>query len=189
MIAELQPHATIRNSRIVHQEGIRQVTLDRPPTRNEVAKLHSRSSQATITAPSFLNEYNWGDLKADPSDWMRRYFGASVYTANWCNCRLALRLPRSGGVPASGKRYRPHASACSRDRGQFQPRAQDTRLDRTNRSSGSDRYGTGKPGRESFHAAWPDDEKAAQSLDCVYGTNVSAGTGQWATECASFPGI
>ncbi|HEY4542112.1 MAG TPA: hypothetical protein VIG66_07060 [Noviherbaspirillum sp.] len=70
------------------------VAIDRPLTREEMAELRSRSSRATITATSFTNEYNWGDLKADPADWMRRYFDAFVYTANWCSCVLALRLPR-----------------------------------------------------------------------------------------------
>jgi hypothetical protein len=69
------------------------VAIDRALTREEQAQLRSCSSRATITATSFVNEYNWGDLKADPADWMRRYFDAFVYTANWCSCRLALRLP------------------------------------------------------------------------------------------------
>jgi len=30
--------------------------------------------------------YEWGDLKADPADWMRRYFDAFVHSANWCSC-------------------------------------------------------------------------------------------------------
>ena len=71
------------------------VAIDRPLTRNEMAELRSRSTRATITATSFVNEYQWGDLKGDPADWMRRYFDAFVYTANWCSCRLALRLPHT----------------------------------------------------------------------------------------------
>lgn len=69
------------------------VAIDRPLTGNEMAELRSRSSRATITATSFVNEYQWGDLKGDPANWMQRYFDAFVYTANWCCCRLALRLP------------------------------------------------------------------------------------------------
>jgi hypothetical protein len=34
------------------------VAIDRPLTRNEMAELRSRSSRATITATSFVN--NWG---------------------------------------------------------------------------------------------------------------------------------
>ncbi|MBI1889631.1 MAG: hypothetical protein HYS18_03200 [Burkholderiales bacterium] len=81
------------------------VAIDRPLTRNEMAELRSRSSRATITATSFINEYNWGDLKADPADWMRRYFDAFVYTANWCSCRLALRLPHETFDKAKLKRF------------------------------------------------------------------------------------
>jgi hypothetical protein len=68
--------------------------IDRPLTRDDMATLRSISSRATISPTSFVNEYHWGDLKADPAQWMRRYFDAFVYTANWCSCRFALRLSR-----------------------------------------------------------------------------------------------
>jgi hypothetical protein len=67
--------------------------IDRPLTRAEMAQLRAVSTRAEITPVGFVNHYEWGDLKADPSDWMRRYFDAFVYTANWCSCRLALRVP------------------------------------------------------------------------------------------------
>lgn len=70
-----------------------------------MADLRSCSSRATITATSFVNEYNWGDLKANPADWMRRYFDAFVYTANWCSCRLSLRLPHEVVGKAALKRF------------------------------------------------------------------------------------
>lgn len=86
------------------------VAIDRPLTRTEMAELRSRSSRATITATSFVNEYNWGDLKADPADWMRRYFDAFLYTANWCSCRLALRLPHEMFGKSELKRF---ATECA----------------------------------------------------------------------------
>ncbi len=67
--------------------------IDRPLTRAEIATLRAVSTRAVITPTSFVNHYEWGDLKAEPLDWMRRYFDAFVYTANWCSCRLALRVP------------------------------------------------------------------------------------------------
>lgn len=70
------------------------VAIDRPLTRDDMAELRAHSSRAAISATSFVNEYHWGDLKGDPAHWMRRYFDAFVYTANWCSCRLALRVPR-----------------------------------------------------------------------------------------------
>lgn len=69
--------------------------IDRPLTRAEMAELRAVSTRAGITPAGFVNHYEWGDLKAEPADWMRRYFDAFVYTANWCSCRLALRVPLS----------------------------------------------------------------------------------------------
>ena len=67
--------------------------IERPLTRAEMAQLRAVSTRAEITPSGFINHYEWGNLKADPADWMRRYFDAFVYTANWCSCHLALRLP------------------------------------------------------------------------------------------------
>lgn len=67
--------------------------IDRPLSRAEMAALRAVSTRAEITSAGFVNHYEWGDLKADPADWMRRYFDAFVHTANWCSCRLALRVP------------------------------------------------------------------------------------------------
>ncbi|WP_028232701.1 hypothetical protein [Paraburkholderia mimosarum] len=68
--------------------------VDRPLTAQQQAELRSRSTRATITASSFLNEYHWGDLKGNPVEWVQRYFDAHVYSANWGSCRLLLRVPR-----------------------------------------------------------------------------------------------
>jgi hypothetical protein len=67
--------------------------VDRQLTRTEMEELRSVSTRAVITPSGFTNHYEWGDLKADPADWMRRYFDGFVHTANWCSCRLALRVP------------------------------------------------------------------------------------------------
>ncbi|RZL96339.1 MAG: hypothetical protein EOP82_00925 [Variovorax sp.] len=67
--------------------------IDRPLTAAEMAQLRKVSTRGQISASSFVNHYEWGGLKADPAEWMRRYFDAFVYTANWCSCRLSLRLP------------------------------------------------------------------------------------------------
>lgn len=67
--------------------------IDRPLTTAEMARLRQVSTRGRISASGFVNHYEWGGLKADPTDWMRRYFDAFVYTANWCSCRLALRVP------------------------------------------------------------------------------------------------
>jgi hypothetical protein len=68
--------------------------IDRPLTDGEMAALRAVSTRAVITPSGFVNHYEWGGLKADPLDWMRRYFDACVYLADWAHCRFALRLPR-----------------------------------------------------------------------------------------------
>jgi hypothetical protein len=70
------------------------VAIDQPLTPKQMAELRSRSSRATITPSSFVNDYQWGDLKGDPDDWMRRYFDAHIYVANWCSCWLFLRVQK-----------------------------------------------------------------------------------------------
>lgn len=69
--------------------------IDRPLNQREMAELRAVSTRAVITPANFVNHYEWGSLKADPADWMRRYFDAFVYSANWCSCWLALRVPKS----------------------------------------------------------------------------------------------
>jgi len=67
--------------------------IDRALTAAEMAQLRRVSTRGHVSASGFVNHYEWGGLKADPADWMRRYFDAFVYTANWCSCQLSLRLP------------------------------------------------------------------------------------------------
>jgi hypothetical protein len=67
--------------------------LDQPLSAAQQDELRNMSSRASISAGGFCNEYHWGDLKGEPKDWMRRYFDAHVYSANWGSCRLLLRLP------------------------------------------------------------------------------------------------
>jgi hypothetical protein len=68
--------------------------LDRPLTRNEMAALRSTSTRAAITATSFTNHYEWGDLKANPSKLLEKYFDAFVYVANWGTREFHIRLPQ-----------------------------------------------------------------------------------------------
>jgi hypothetical protein len=68
--------------------------LDRPLTRREMAALRSISTRAAITATSFTNHYEWGDLKANPSKLLEKYFDAFVYVANWGTHEFYIRLPQ-----------------------------------------------------------------------------------------------
>lgn len=71
------------------------VAIDEPLTPKQMAALRACSTRASISPTSFVNDYRWGDLKADPLDWMRRYFDAHVYVANWRTCCLYLRVPKA----------------------------------------------------------------------------------------------
>lgn len=71
------------------------IAVEQPLSRADMAELRSRSSRATITATSFVNEYHWGELKANPADWVRRYFDAYLYSSNWGSRQLSLRLPQA----------------------------------------------------------------------------------------------
>jgi len=70
------------------------LAIDRPLTAKEMAHLRAASSRAQITPVSFINEYRWGNLKADPPEWMRRFFDIHVYLANWGEAVLMVRLPK-----------------------------------------------------------------------------------------------
>jgi hypothetical protein len=69
------------------------LALDRRLTAQEMAELRSISTRAEITPTRFWNEYQWGDLKADPAKLLARYFDLHLYFANWGTRRLMLRLP------------------------------------------------------------------------------------------------
>lgn len=60
-----------------------------------MAELRAISTRAEISPTRFWNEYQWGDLKADPAELMERYFDAQLYFANWGTHRLMLRIPKA----------------------------------------------------------------------------------------------
>jgi hypothetical protein len=68
--------------------------IDRPLTKKEMAALRSISTRAAITTTSFTNHYEWGDLKANPSKLLEKYFDAFVYVANWGTHEFYIRLPQ-----------------------------------------------------------------------------------------------
>jgi hypothetical protein len=52
--------------------------------------LRAVSTRAVITPSGCTNHHEWGDLKADPAEWMRRYCDALVCSGNWHTCQLSL---------------------------------------------------------------------------------------------------
>src|SRR3954451_21077599 len=67
--------------------------IDRPLSVEEQAGLRAISTRAQITPTSFVNHYEWGDLKADPRRLVERSFDAFLYLANWGTHWLMFRLP------------------------------------------------------------------------------------------------
>jgi len=70
------------------------LAVDRPLTSREMDNLRSISTRAQITPVSFINEYNWGGLKANAHNFMRHFFDAHVFIANWGEAIFMVRLPR-----------------------------------------------------------------------------------------------
>jgi len=68
--------------------------IDRDLTQADMNALRSISTRAQITSTRFTNDYEWGDLKADPLQLLEKYFDAFVYVANWGSHRFCLRLPK-----------------------------------------------------------------------------------------------
>jgi FtsZ-interacting cell division protein YlmF len=71
------------------------VAIDQPLTPKQQNELRSVSTRGRITSSSFVNDYQWGDLKADPAKWMEQYFDVHLYLANWGTRRFMVRLPLS----------------------------------------------------------------------------------------------
>lgn len=69
------------------------LAIDRPLSAREMDHLRAVSTRARITPVSFVNEYNWGDFKGDSMEFMRRFFDAHVYLANWGEALFMVRLP------------------------------------------------------------------------------------------------
>jgi FtsZ-interacting cell division protein YlmF len=67
--------------------------VDRPLTNQQIRDLRRYSSRAEITATTFSVEYDWGEFKGNPNQWMERYFDAFVHFANLGSRWLMLRIP------------------------------------------------------------------------------------------------
>ncbi len=80
-------------------------TIDRPLTEHQIRELRRYSTRASITSTRFVNHYEWGDFKGDPSAWIAKYFDAFLYVANWGTRELMLRFPRRVLDLATAKHY------------------------------------------------------------------------------------
>jgi hypothetical protein len=69
------------------------LAIDRPLSSSEMDHLRAISTRARITPVSFVNEYHWGHFKGNSIEFMRRFFDAHVYLANWGEALFMVRLP------------------------------------------------------------------------------------------------
>jgi hypothetical protein len=93
--------------------------IDRSLTEDERRALRALSSRAQITPTSFINVYNFGDFRGDPSALMESYFDAFLYFANWGTRRLMLRFPRRLVDVERASEYFPGESASLHVKGDF----------------------------------------------------------------------
>lgn len=93
--------------------------VDRPLTEQEMRELRACSSRATITATRFVNHYEWGNFKGDPSAWMEKYFDMFLYLANWGTHELMIRLPRKLLDLKTAQLYCRGQAASARLKGDF----------------------------------------------------------------------
>lgn len=69
--------------------------LEEPLTKQQQAELRKISSRAEISSNRFVDEYEYGDLKAVPEELVSGYFDVGLYVANWGSRRLLVKLPRA----------------------------------------------------------------------------------------------
>jgi len=92
-------------------------TVDRPLNEKDMQALRNLSTRAQITPTSFVNEYNWGDLKGDPLKLVEKYFDAFLYVANWGTHWLMLKVPKQLVDVDLVNRYCPGESAIIHEKG------------------------------------------------------------------------
>ena len=63
-------------------------------TDQQKTALREISSRAKITSSSFVNEYNYSDLRANEIDLMAEYFDLGFYISNWGQACLYIKIPQ-----------------------------------------------------------------------------------------------
>src|SRR5205085_11266485 len=69
------------------------VAVDYPLTPKQIGEVREWSSRAEISSTRFVNEYHWGSFKGDPEQFLRKWFDAMVYFANWGTHQFMMRAP------------------------------------------------------------------------------------------------
>jgi hypothetical protein len=68
--------------------------IDKPLTPKQVEEVEQFSSRADVTSTRFVNEYNYGNFRGNPDHFLRDYFDAMVYIANWGTRQFMFRVPK-----------------------------------------------------------------------------------------------
>jgi hypothetical protein len=93
---------------VSYHETYEFLAIDRCLTPAEMRALRAISTRATITPTRFYNYYEWGGLKADAGELLRRYFDLFVYREVHSGARWAmLRFPTDR---IELRRWRPYVS-------------------------------------------------------------------------------
>lgn len=79
--------------------------IERALTDRQMRELRAISTRAAISRTSFSNYYTYGDLKANPSDLLVKYFDASFYFANWLSVEVAFRYSKGHVDMKALRRY------------------------------------------------------------------------------------
>ena len=91
--------------------------VDKPLNEKGMQALRNMSTRARITSTSFVNEYNWGDLKGNPLKLVERYFDAFLYVANWGTHCFMLKVLRHLVDVDLVNKYCPGESAVIHEKG------------------------------------------------------------------------
>src|SRR5688572_3090750 len=81
------------------------IALDRALSRGELNEVRAISSRAELTPHSFVNEYQWGDFKGDPYEFLEKYYDAMLYYANWGTRRFIVKIPPAAIDAKTAKAY------------------------------------------------------------------------------------
>lgn len=71
------------------------LAIDKPLTARQIDEVGKYSSRAEITPTSFINEYHYGNFRGSPDEFLKKWYDAMVYTANWGTHRFMFRVPKS----------------------------------------------------------------------------------------------
>jgi len=67
--------------------------VDTPLTDKQQQELRKISTRADIDSRRFVNEYQWGDLKADPLNLVKKYFDIHLYYARYGTRIIMFKIP------------------------------------------------------------------------------------------------